>query len=239
MIDGLKLVRLAGEPKQNLQILIERLTANPNPLSPSSCKFRPSCPENGKMGMEEIIGHLAAAMSDDADVFADAGNCGASVIHYLPVSGRGVFSVALGMGAMGHSFGCAIGSAAYRRRETWVFAGDGAYFMHGWEIHTAWQYQLPIVFVIFDNSSHGMCVIREDIYLRQRTELNTFKPSRLGQGVAATWPQFPAWEVTSIEELQQALCELKAEPSGPKFLSIQVSATEIPPFLPFITANNN
>jgi acetolactate synthase-1/2/3 large subunit len=93
---------------------------------------------------------LDAALPAGADIVVDAGNIGASAIHYLPVRRDGRFVVALGMGGMGYSFGAGIGMsfgamsarAKNRRqsgRRTVVIAGDGSFFMHGMEIHTALQ----------------------------------------------------------------------------------------------------
>ena len=53
----------------------------------------------------------------------------------------GRFLVALGMGGMGYSFGAGVGMAFGRKRRTVVIAGDGAFFMHGMEIHTAVEYR--------------------------------------------------------------------------------------------------
>ena len=54
---------------------------------------------------------LDAALPDGTDIVVDAGNIGASAIHYLPVRRDGRFIVALGMGGMGYSFGAGVGVA--------------------------------------------------------------------------------------------------------------------------------
>ncbi|MGH3523828.1 MAG: thiamine pyrophosphate-binding protein, partial [Mycobacterium sp.] len=84
---------------------------------------------------------LDRALPDGVDIVVDAGNTGAAAIHYLPVRRGGRFLVALGMGGMGYSFGAGIGMAFGRAksrgpsRRTVVIAGDGAFFMHGMEVH--------------------------------------------------------------------------------------------------------
>ena len=107
---------------------------------------------------------LDAALPDGVDIVVDAGNIGASAIHHLPVRRDGRFIVALGMGGMGYSFGAGVGMAFGRRRRTVVIAGDGSFFMHGMEIHTALQYRLPVTFLLFDNHAHAMCVTREQLF---------------------------------------------------------------------------
>ncbi len=54
---------------------------------------------------------LDGALPDGTDVVVDAGNTGASAVHYLPARRGGRFAVALGMGGMGYSFGAGIGMA--------------------------------------------------------------------------------------------------------------------------------
>src|SRR6201999_3356718 len=86
---------------------------------------------------------LDRILPDGADIVVDAGNTGAAAIHHLPVRRDGRFAVALGMGGMGYSFGAGIGMAFGRANSgrpggrTVVIAGDGAFFMHGMEVHTA------------------------------------------------------------------------------------------------------
>src|SRR5271156_2560610 len=99
---------------------------------------------------------LDRVLPDGTDIVVDAGNTGAAAIHYLPVRRDGRFAVALGMGGMGYSFG--VGMAFGRANDmhsgrTVVIAGDGAFFMHGMEVHTAVQYRLPVTFVLFNNNA--------------------------------------------------------------------------------------
>ena len=75
-----------------------------------------------------------------------------------------------------------------RRRRTVVIAGDGSFFMHGMEIHTALQYRLPVTFLLFNNNAHAMCVTREQLFYDDLYSYNRFGPSRLGAGLAAMFP---------------------------------------------------
>ena len=119
---------------------------------------------------------LDRAMPADVDIVVDAGNTGAAAIHYLPARRDGRFLVALGMGGMGYSFGAGVGMAFGRRRRTVVIAGDGAFFMHGMEIHTAIEYRLPVTFVLLNNNAHAMCVTREQLFYDGLYSYNRFAP---------------------------------------------------------------
>lgn len=192
----------------------------------------------------EAMTALDAMLPDGTDVIVDAGNIGASAIHYLPVRRDGRFIVALGMGGMGYSFGAALGVAFGRtmsaraksngqRRRTVVIAGDGSFLMHGMEIHTALQYRLPVTFVLFDNHAHAMCVTREQLFYDGLYSYNRFGPSRFGAGLAAMFPGLLSVDVDDIDQLPGAL-RAALEADGPSVVSVECSADEIPPFAAFL-----
>jgi acetolactate synthase-1/2/3 large subunit len=183
----------------------------------------------------DAVSALDAVLPDDVDIVVDAGNTGASAIHNLPVRRSGRFIVALGMGGMGYSFGAAIGMAFGRGRRVVVVAGDGSFFMHGMEMHTALQYRLPITFVLFNNNAHAMCVTREQLYYRDIYSYNRFRTSNLGAGLAAMFPGLRSVDVGEPGQLHTALGAALAD-DGPSVVSIECSADEIPPFAPFLAA---
>jgi acetolactate synthase-1/2/3 large subunit len=176
---------------------------------------------------------LDMELPDETDIVVDAGNIGASAIHYLPVRRDGRFIVALGMGGMGYSFGAGVGMAFARGKRTIVIAGDGAFYMHGMEIHTALQYQLPVTFLLFDNHAHAMCVTREQLFYDDLYSYNRFGPSNLGAGLAAMFPGLPSAHVDEIDELPLAL-RAALDIDGPSIVSIECSPDEIPPFANFL-----
>ncbi|MFD9550026.1 thiamine pyrophosphate-binding protein [Nocardia salmonicida] len=212
--------------------------------SPRSAELTPmAVPEAAGPGLRyrTVVEAIQRALPDGADIFADAGNTGASVVHYLRVPEGGRFTVALGMGGMGYAFGAGIGSAFARRaapdgpHRTVVIAGDGSFFMHGMEIHTAIEHDLPITFVVFNNNAHAMCVTREQLYYRDRYSFNRFQPSHLGAGIAAMFPGLRARTVSDPHRLSDALDHSFAA-AGPSFLEILCDPDEVPPFLPFLSA---
>ena len=191
---------------------------------------------------------LDALLPPETDIVVDAGNIGAAAIHWLPARRDGRFLVALGMGGMGYSFGAGIGMAFARatrpgakspkpQRRAVVIAGDGAFFMHGMEIHTALHYRLPVTFVVFDNHAHAMCVAREQLFYGDRYSYNRFGPSRLGAGLAAMFPTLPSVDVTDIGELGVAI-KNALEVEGPSVIAVECSADEIPPFTSFLGETN-
>jgi len=191
----------------------------------------------------DAMSALDAVLRDGTDVVVDAGNIGASAIHYLPVRRDGRFIVALGMGGMGYSFGAGVGVAFGRasarakgdrqRRRTVVIAGDGSFLMHGMEIHTALQYRLPITFLLFDNHAHAMCVTREQLFYDDLYSYNRFGPSRFGAGLAAMFPGLQSVDVDDVDELPDAM-RTALDADGPSVVAVECSPDEIPPFAAFL-----
>jgi acetolactate synthase-1/2/3 large subunit len=199
----------------------------------------PACEGDG-VRYRDAMAVLDDALPDGADIVVDAGNTGAAAIHYLGARRGGRFAVALGMGGMGYSFGAGIGMAFGRansgrpRGRTVVIAGDGAFFMHGMEVHTAVQYRLPVTFVLLNNNAHAMCVTREQLFYDDLYSYNRFQPSRLGAGLAAMFPGLTSADVTDLNGFAAAM-RAALDVDGPAVVSVECAADEIPPFAPFLT----
>ncbi|MGY4867586.1 thiamine pyrophosphate-binding protein [Mycolicibacterium elephantis] len=226
----------------SLTLLIAALTGNgratgvrvPDALPRTS--LQPPPHDGPGIRYRDAMAVLDDALPSGVDIVVDAGNIGASAIHRLPARRDGRYLVALGMGGMGYSFGAGVGMAFRRRRRTVVIAGDGAFFMHGMEIHTALQYRLPLTFLLFDNHAHAMCVTREQLFYGDRYSYNRFGPSRLGAGLAAMFPGLPAIDVDDLDHLPAAV-EAALAHDGPSVVSVECSADEIPPFAAFLTSD--
>ncbi|MGV0626948.1 thiamine pyrophosphate-binding protein [Mycolicibacter minnesotensis] len=230
----------SADLRVSLQSLCRALAgaAPPKPQAPepqTRTELNPPQHDGPGVRYREAMAMLDRALPDGADIVVDAGNTGAAAIHYLPPRRDGRFLVALGMGGMGYSFGAGIGTAMGRGRRTVVIAGDGAFFMHGMEIHTAVQYRLPMLFVLMNNNAHAMCVTREQLYYDGTYSYNRFSPSNLGAGLAAMFPGLLTTDITDVAELGAAV-ELALAQDGPAVISIECAADEVPPFAPFLSA---
>ncbi|WP_329586471.1 thiamine pyrophosphate-binding protein [Kitasatospora sp. NBC_01250] len=225
-----------GEVRATLRELAEALPVHPRPAPDHAGPVPRPAPEHGRGGTScrAAVAAIEAALPPEAHVFVDAGNAGASVIHLLPAPAEGRFVVAVGMGGMGYTFGAGIGAALATGRRTYVIAGDGSFFMHGMEVHTAVEYQAPVTFVILNNNGHAMCATRERIFLGAPHPSSRFRPADLAAGAAA---MFPGLAVTRAEDgprLRRALLHANTR-GGPAFVTLDVDPAETPPFLPFLT----
>ncbi|MFI0738201.1 thiamine pyrophosphate-binding protein [Streptomyces sp. NPDC021100] len=239
-----ELVRLTGPLGPELDLLARAVAAEPPaddddarpathlvppaPVTPTV----PTPPPDTLLDMRTAVLLVSAALPEGSTVVADAGNAGAAATHHIDVPPDGRFVAALGMGGMGHSFGAGIGAAFATGRRACVVAGDGAFFMHGMEVHTAVEHRLPVTFVVLNNNAHGMCATRERLFFAGDYSYNLFRPARIGDGAAALFPGLPAVTVRTAGELTAALGRAHATPT-PALICVDVDPTEMPPFRPF------
>jgi acetolactate synthase-1/2/3 large subunit len=182
----------------------------------------------------QLLNQYCCSPNADVDIFVDAGNTGAFATHYLNPKGKNLFYISLGMGGMGNSIGAAMGSCFASGKKTYALVGDGAFLMYGLEIHTALQHQLPIVFIVFNNNSHGMCSTREDIFLGPQSGINNFTNTFFAQGFKNMFPQLQAAEVNSLSEFNSALQQMHPL-NTTSLISVNIAVnTEVPPFQSFI-----
>ncbi|HWB82314.1 MAG TPA: thiamine pyrophosphate-binding protein [Nannocystaceae bacterium] len=179
-----------------------------------------------------VLAAVARTLPSDGVVLVDAGSTGASAAHHLAIPRDARWLLAMGMAGMGWCFGAAIGAAFASGRRCTVVAGDGAFFMHGLELHTAVEHALPITYVILDNRAHGMCLVRERLLLHTDAGYNDFHRSRIGTGLAAMFPRMSAIDCTDIDALERALQRAATCP-GPAVVCAQLPAVEVPPFQQF------
>jgi acetolactate synthase-1/2/3 large subunit len=182
-----------------------------------------------------VLGLLQKSWPETATVLIDAGNTGASAVHHLHAPRSGRWLLAMGMAGMGYTYGAAIGAAFATGRRVFVVSGDGAFFMHGLEVHTAVEHQLPITYLVLDNAAHGMCLVRERLLLGESSGYNGFRRSHLGAGLSAMFPGLPACDCSSQEQVAQALARSR-DAGGPCFVSAQLPEVEVPPFAAFASA---
>jgi len=225
------LLHLEGSPAALCQALASALperVAPPWAPSTPAAGAAPHVPSDA-FDIPNALRCLSRALPEGAVVLADAGNTGASVAHYLAAPRGGRWLLAMGMAGMGYSFGAAIGAACASGQRCVLCAGDGAFFMHGLELHTAVEHALPITFVIFNNRAHGMCLMRERLLLGEEHGYNTFKRAHLGAGLGAMLPELPSHDCRSLAELERAL-EAARDAAGPVLIALELPEVEIPPF---------
>jgi acetolactate synthase-1/2/3 large subunit len=81
-----------------------------------------------------------------------------------------------------------------------------------------------------------MCLVREQLLLREVSGYNAFRPAHLASGLAAMFPGLYARECTTLTELEDALRAGSAV-AGPSVISVVLEHVEVPPFVAFQRAD--
>lgn len=240
-----------GDVKKILQSLNQQLKVHDHKVGVEREKEDPNAKDEKKylparffqeakeqdFNFQNIMGVVQQYIPEGSNVVVDAGNAGAAALHYINRPKHGNFQIALGMGGMGWSFGGGIGCAFANDMKTFIIAGDGAFLMHGMELHTAVEYNLPIFIILINNQSHGMCYVREKIYYKGNYTYNKFKKANYGKGISAMFPSMYSRDIDDLEVLQQEMINTETV-NTPILLSLNMDIEEIPPFTPFINEMN-
>ncbi len=178
-------------------------------------------------------------LSHNENIVFDAGNCVASALHYLHFPSHVKTLIALGMGAMGYAIPAAIGAqmGSAMHSKTMVLTGDGGFLITGLEIHTAIEYQLPILFIVFNNNKHGMCVTRQQLLFSNRLTASTYGTIHIKEVVKGLGDESQLWceTVNNHLDLENSLTDYYENHSNKTgVLEIKITADEVPPFIPFL-----
>jgi acetolactate synthase I/II/III large subunit len=240
-VSSRKSLGVGGEMRTTLRALVACLRdAGERPAAgcdAETLRLPVACRQND-LTSRDVIAALERTLPSDAIVLVDAGNTGATAAHRLRAPRRGRWLLATGMAGMGYTFGAAVGAAVASGKRCYVVAGDGAFLMHGLEIHTAVEHRLPITYVILNNNAHGMCLVREQLLLRAHADYNAYQPSHIGAGLAAMFPALRSVDCRDLSEVLRALGQARSF-LGPSVVSVELRAVEVPPFAAFRNAIAN
>lgn len=190
----------------------------------------------------EALAVMQAYLPERGHLVFDAGNCAASALHYLDIPPRVTTTIALGMGGMGYSIGGAVGAqlGSEPGTRTVVVCGDGAFLMAGLEVHCAVELGLPILFVVFNNARHGMCVTRQQLMFEGRRECSEYAPVHIAQLAAGLGAPGALWTARAATPAQLAAAledYHERHAHGPGVLELHLPVEEVPPFTPFLPAD--
>jgi acetolactate synthase-1/2/3 large subunit len=206
------------------------------PLSPDT----PPPPQDALL-QSEAIDLLQQHLPSEGHLLFDAGNCAVAALHGLQPPPGVSTTIALGMGGMGYAVAGAIGAQLGETRgRTVVLCGDGAFLMQGMELHTAVEHRLPVLFVVFNNGAHGMCVTRQELMFEGRIESSRYAPVDIAQLSRSLGGESMLWtgRASTRESLVSSITEFSTRHArGPGVLELVLRREEVPPFGPFLDAN--
>jgi acetolactate synthase-1/2/3 large subunit len=191
------------------------------------------------LSMYNIVNEVRSLLPRGAHIVADAGNAGATACHLLDCPDRGTFTTALGMGGMGYAIAGAVGAAlphiGTEPEITIVVTGDGSMLMNGSEINTMVHYKLPILMLVLNNGSHGMCLTRQQLYFEARFEAAEYPEidcQLVASGLAGDKNLIEVRQIASPHEMRDVFARFLRE-RRTTVIEALVRKEELPPFLPF------
>ncbi len=117
----------------------------------------PPVPQGELYHPRQLAMDIQAACPAGTVYFADMGATMAWAIRYMTIDEPYSFHVPLGFSSMGHAMAAAVGAKlAVPDRPVVAMVGDGCFLMHGMEVATAVEYDIPVVWVVFNNGQLGM-----------------------------------------------------------------------------------
>jgi acetolactate synthase-1/2/3 large subunit len=216
--------------------IFKPILAPPLPADSNGCETGQST-----LLQSEAIASLQPFLPVNGHLLYDAGNCATAVMHMTGVPSGTSSTIALGMGGMGYAIAASIGAqlGSGKSARTVVFAGDGAFLISGFEVHTAVELGLPILYVIFNNSMHGMCAMRQQFFFESRLECVRYSRVDIAQVARGFGDARRLWvgSAGTKEELRRQLDLYREKMSMPGVLELRLSREEVPPFTPFLTSD--
>jgi acetolactate synthase-1/2/3 large subunit len=183
----------------------------------------------------EALSILQAYLPENGKLIFDAGNCAAAAAHYLTIPDGVRSLVGLGMAGMGYGLCSAIGAhLADPQSPTVAVCGDGAFLMAGMEIHTAIEWGLPILWIIFNDSQHGMCTSRQRHFFDGRLTCSRYGDVDVDHVVSGFGGAEKLWHGQAVTpgDMKRLLIEYHAGAPMPGVLELKIRVEEIPPFFP-------
>lgn len=159
--------------------------------------------KSGLIHPQAVIAKLNEYLTEDAVVCADVGSSTIWTNNFLKLNGKQRYTWSATLGSLGTGLPYSIGAQlAFPKRKVVCVAGDGGFNMLIGDFATLMHYQLPVMFVILNNSSYYF------IELEEQTEGNP------PHGTKLTNPDFAAlarayggdgMQVTEYSQLDAAL----------------------------------
>lgn len=191
-------------------------------------KVKPKKSDKIPYSPQRLIMDLSAALPKETLYFVDNGNSMAWAIHYLHVTLPYSFFVGLGFASMGFAAAAAIGGKlAAPEKPVVALVGDGSFLMNGMEVATAVNYNIPVIWVVMNNSMLGMVYHGRKLAGIPEGIQSTFKPVdfvKLAEGYGAR-----GIRITKPGEINPVMMAEIISAGVPTVLDVLIDPEEVPP----------
>ena len=224
-------VPILGDINLSLAFLIEELRALG--LTKESSKFVIEKVEaeeehTAEYNTKNVLFNIQKYVPASTRYTIDIGEFMSYIIHHMKVVESNTFDINVHFGAMGSGIGSAIGSKlAEPERPVVCVTGDGCFFMHGMEIATAKEYNLPILFVVMNNARLGM--VYHGHALQFKRTHPTFEQEQINISAMTAAMNIPSFRVNKLEDINQDIINNLMGANGPAVLEIALVDNNTPP----------
>ena len=223
---------IIGDIKANLQGVLDRTRdkiRNEYNLLEERYEYENSVNNSAYLSAAHAMKIIRKELPSDSIVFGDDGSHSFYAIKHFGIRKPGTFFFDDVFGAMGHAIGYSIGAqlASYNSRIICI-TGDGCTFMHGTEISTAANYNIPVTFIVLNNGRLDMpekamkMLIGKEIGTIYNVPLDIKK---FGESMGVR-----SYKCCNESELKEAL-EISNLHNEPIIIEVVVDPYEIPPTL--------
>ena len=189
---------------------------NPEMMSDDSIPVKP----------QRLMKEIGENTPDNTIFLADSGAHWAWGMHYLPVRDGGGFYPTIGLAAMGASVCSSIGVQLSKPQQPVVcICGDGSFLMNGNEAATAEQFDIPVVWVVLNDSLYNLPASSlNKMFNRQiGVELSKTNFSKLAEAY-----NVKGYRVEAPGELQEVIKEA-VNANKPAVIDVVIDPDELPP----------
>ena len=178
---------------------------------------------------QRLMMDLVASLPKDTIYFADNGNSLAWSIRYIQVTAPYSFYIGLGFASMGFATAAAVGGKlAAGDRPVVALVGDGSFLMNGMEIATAVEYNIPVIWVVMNNSMLGMVYHGRKLMHNPegglKSHFKTVDFVKVAEGLGAR-----GIRITKPGEINREMMDEIIAAGVPTVLDVIIDPEEVPP----------
>lgn len=227
---------VVGDPGRVIELLLEhakssivgerpRLSSLPRLVAAPASAVRKSAEE--RVHPSDLMQWLSQNLPPDVVVHVDAGNSFSWSTSELVRPKPDTYRVAMGLCTMCWGIGAVIGAAVAKHRRTLCVSGDGSMLMSSMELTVAVERNLPVTYVILNDSGLGM--VRHGQRLGGAEPIaHEIAPVRFDQLAAACGAQ--GIRVACRAELDNVpLTWLADDKAGPCVIDVCIDREAVPP----------
>jgi acetolactate synthase I/II/III large subunit len=177
----------------------------------------------------EMARSLSKLLPKNSIVLADAGAHLAWLSYYLQLSEGQNYRKPGSFGPMAWAVNGGLGTkCAHPDRTVVVGCGDGGYLLSGFELLTAVQYNIPVIWIIFDDSEFKLIKMFQIATYRESALVEFTNPDYVGYATACG---AQAFRVETLEQFESAFREALAS-GKPTLIDAHITRLAVPHYSP-------